>query len=74
MAYHWYCLLTTDVVPQIIAGGVGGNVLDYFQVYGQKHQLENLGYKAIFAISSISFLLGAISARWLKNNKSTLRI
>ena len=61
-----------DVVPQIIAGGVGGVVLDAFQVLGKNKGIDNLGYKAIFIISSISFILGAIAARSLKNNKPKL--
>ena len=58
-----------DVVPQVIAGGVGGIICDNLQLYGKKLGIENLGYKAIFAIASISFLLGAASARSLKSNR-----
>jgi MFS family permease len=58
---------TTDVIPQIIAGSVGGVLLDAFKVVGKNMGDANLGYKAVFSISILSFAVAALFARKLHN-------
>jgi MFS family permease len=55
-----------DVLPQVIAGAVGGVLLDNFQRIGAANHIQNLGYITIFFVSVLFFLLGTVFVAKIK--------
>jgi hypothetical protein len=47
-------------VPQIIAGLLGGIVVEQFTTIGENNNLPNLGYQVLFGLSIVSFAFGSI--------------
>ncbi len=55
-----------DVLPQILAGLIGGILLDNFQRIGAAQHIENLGYIVIFLLSFVFFVLGTVFVAKIK--------
>ena len=55
-----------DVLPQILAGLIGGVLLDNFQRIGAEQHIANLGYTVIFLMSFMFFVLGTVFVAKIK--------
>ena len=55
-----------DVLPQIVAGLIGGILLDNFQRIGAANNIPNLGYTVIFLLAVVFFALGTVFVSRIK--------
>lgn len=46
--------------PKIFVPFLGGFLLDYFQIYGQHHGIQYLGYYILYSLNALFFLTGAL--------------
>ena len=53
----WNCAL---IIPQVIATPFAGLMLDAFQRAGDSTGIECLGYKVIFGLAALYFLMGTL--------------
>ncbi|HEY3416158.1 MAG TPA: MFS transporter [Armatimonadota bacterium] len=53
----WHIALT---LPQVLAVPIAGLLLDHFQKIGQQHGLPTLGYRVIFLLAFLYFVVGTV--------------
>lgn len=62
----WHLAMT---VPSIVASPLAGFLLDYFQLYGKAHGVDNLGYTVVLVVIAAVTLFGTLCIQFIGIHK-----